>query len=133
MSGLLEVDDAGMAAEERRYRIPDGCAEVYLDESSLSYLAPFARYTVGVIKPVDEVLDAFRTGRGVSADAYGDDVREAQAAANRPHFEQFLASEWLPAMPDVDARLRADPPARIAEIACGGGWARSRSPGRTRA
>jgi SAM-dependent methyltransferase len=30
-------------------------------------------------------------------------------------------SEWLPAIPDVDARLRDDPPARVADVACGEG------------
>jgi ubiquinone/menaquinone biosynthesis C-methylase UbiE len=36
-------------------------------------------------------------------------------------FEQLLGSEWFPAVPDVDARLRADPPARVADLACGEG------------
>src|SRR4029079_13147430 len=31
--------------------------------------------------------------------------------------------EWLPAIPDIDRRLRADPPARVADLACGLGWA----------
>jgi 2-polyprenyl-3-methyl-5-hydroxy-6-metoxy-1,4-benzoquinol methylase len=33
-----------------------------------------------------------------------------------------LGSEWLPAMPDVDRRLRADPPAKVADVGCGTGW-----------
>jgi 2-polyprenyl-3-methyl-5-hydroxy-6-metoxy-1,4-benzoquinol methylase len=41
---------------------------------------------------------------------------------NRPQFVNLLGSEWLPAMPDVHARLQADPSARVADVACGGGW-----------
>jgi 2-polyprenyl-3-methyl-5-hydroxy-6-metoxy-1,4-benzoquinol methylase len=37
-------------------------------------------------------------------------------------FINLLGSEWLPAVPDVHARLQADPPARVADIACGTGW-----------
>jgi 2-polyprenyl-3-methyl-5-hydroxy-6-metoxy-1,4-benzoquinol methylase len=37
-------------------------------------------------------------------------------------FLRQLGSEWLPTMPDVHARLMADPPARIADLGCGAGW-----------
>ena len=33
-----------------------------------------------------------------------------------------LGTEWLPSLPDIHARLLVDPPARIADIGCGGGW-----------
>ncbi|CAN5308501.1 hypothetical protein BH18ACT5_BH18ACT5_06120 [soil metagenome] len=35
----------------------------------------------------------------------------------------LLGSEYLPLLPDVHARLLADPPARVADVACGVGWA----------
>ena len=47
--------------------------------------------------------------------------REAQGDVNRPLFANLLGSEWLPAITDVE-RLQADPPARIADVACGAGW-----------
>jgi 2-polyprenyl-3-methyl-5-hydroxy-6-metoxy-1,4-benzoquinol methylase len=50
------------------------------------------------------------------------DAREAQADMNRPVFLNLLGQEWLPAIPDVHARLQADPPARVADVGCGGGW-----------
>ena len=34
----------------------------------------------------------------------------------------YLGNEWLPAIADIDRRLRADPPARVADLACGLGW-----------
>ena len=45
-------------------------------------------------------------------DDEGADVRESQASMNRPMFANLLGPEWLAKIPDVDARLRADPPAR---------------------
>jgi SAM-dependent methyltransferase len=35
----------------------------------------------------------------------------------------LLGTEWLPGIVDVDARLRAEPPARVLDVACGTGWA----------
>jgi SAM-dependent methyltransferase len=122
VSGLLEVDDGSAASADRGYRIAEGCEEVFLDPSSLEYMAPMARMCVGLFAPMPQLLTAFRDGGGVAWEDYGADVIEAQAAANRPHFEQLLGTQWLPAIPDVDARLRAQPPARVADIACGGGW-----------
>ncbi|SEL52734.1 Methyltransferase domain-containing protein [Blastococcus sp. DSM 46786] len=50
----------------------------------------------------------------------GDDVREAQAAANRPLFLGALGREHLPSLPEVDEALRAG--GRVADIGCGEGW-----------
>jgi 2-polyprenyl-3-methyl-5-hydroxy-6-metoxy-1,4-benzoquinol methylase len=37
-------------------------------------------------------------------------------------FDALLGTEWLPAIPEVDARLKSDPPARVADVACGEGY-----------
>ena len=76
---------------------------------------------VACVKPVDAVLDAFRTGDGVPYADYGADLHEGQARFTRPMFDQLLASEWLGAVPEVHERLLADPPARVADVACGEG------------
>jgi predicted O-methyltransferase YrrM len=34
----------------------------------------------------------------------------------------LLGAEWLPAIVDVDLRLRAEPPARVLDVASGTGW-----------
>jgi SAM-dependent methyltransferase len=120
-SGLLDVGDADAAADERRYSLPPGHKEPLLDETSLNYIAPVGKFVAAVAKPLDAVLAAFRTGEGVPYADYGADLHEGQAAFTRPMFENLLGTEWLPAIPDVDERLRADPPARVADVACGEG------------
>ncbi len=52
---------------------------------------------------------------------YGADLHEGQARFTRPMFEHLLGTEWLPAIADVHERLLADPPARVADVACGDG------------
>jgi methylase of polypeptide subunit release factors len=34
----------------------------------------------------------------------------------------LLGTEWLPAIVDIDLRLRTEPPARVRDVACGTGW-----------
>jgi hypothetical protein len=122
VSAILDVDDVNAAAGARVYRLPAAHAEVLLDRDSLNYLGAFARFAAGMAAPLPQVLDAYRSGGGVAWEDYGDDVRIGQADQNRPLFLNLLGQEWLPAIPDVHARLQEDPPARIADVACGGGW-----------
>ena len=121
VGGLLDVDDAGAPAGERRYSIPPGHDEVLLDRDSVNYMAAFARMMVGMAVPLQQVLQAFRTGAGVPYGDYPADFVEGQGDMNRTQFVNLLASEWLAAMPDVDERLRAGS-ARVADVACGTGW-----------
>ncbi|HZC29040.1 MAG TPA: class I SAM-dependent methyltransferase, partial [Gaiellaceae bacterium] len=118
-SGLLEtVSDGG---DRPRFRLPDGHDEALLDSSSLNYAAPLPRAVLASIRPIDALLDAFRSGDGVPYEAYGDDLHESQAAFTRPLFENLLAKDWLPSVPEVHERLLGDPPARVADLACGHG------------
>jgi 2-polyprenyl-3-methyl-5-hydroxy-6-metoxy-1,4-benzoquinol methylase len=70
---------------------------------------------------MEALLEAYRSGGGVPYEAYGADIHEGIAELNRPMFVNQLAG-WLAAIPEVDARLRAEPPARVADLACGAGW-----------
>jgi hypothetical protein len=115
-SGILEVDD------ERRFSLPAGHDEALLDETSLNYFGPIGKLIVACVRPIDELIEAFRTGEGVPYAEYGADLHEGQAEFTRPMFEHLLGSEWLPQVPGMHKRLRADPPARVADVACGEGY-----------
>lgn len=120
--GYLELAAPSDDPHARRYSLPREHAEPLLEETSLNFFAPFTRMATSLYRPLDALVDAYRTGGGVGWDAFGPDGREGQAAANRPVFEQLLAGEWMDALPDVRDRL-SSAPARVAEIAFGGGWA----------
>jgi ubiquinone/menaquinone biosynthesis C-methylase UbiE len=121
VSGILDVDDSAAPADSRRYSLPGAYEEVLLDELSLNYMAPMARLMGACARPLEELVEAFRTGEGIPYADYGRDLHEGQAAFTRPMFEELLGSEWLPAIPEVHERLTADPPARVADVACGEG------------
>jgi SAM-dependent methyltransferase len=68
------------------------------------------------------LAEAFRTGAGVPYGDYPDGVT-IQGAFNRPAYTHDLVASWLPAMPDVAARLAdAARPAHVGDLGCGAGW-----------
>jgi 2-polyprenyl-3-methyl-5-hydroxy-6-metoxy-1,4-benzoquinol methylase len=122
VAGILAVQDETQGALARRYRLPEGQREVLTDCESLNYLAPLAQIAVGAVYPIQALLEAYRSGGGVPFGDYGVDLREGQAGMNRNLFLYELGQKHLPAIPDLHARLQANPPARIADIGCGVGW-----------
>src|SRR6478736_4605195 len=117
-TGILRADeDADPAA--RRFRLGPGVAEVLLDRGSLSYLEPLARMMAASGTQIDALLDAYRTGGGVSWEQLGRHAREAQADMNRPWFEDL--PDLFAGIDRLDAVLRR-PDARIADLGFGGGW-----------
>jgi SAM-dependent methyltransferase len=122
VAGILAVDDASAPAGKRRFSLPGEHREPLLDRDSPNFVGAVPRVTVGVFAPIERMVEAFRTGEGVPYSEYGAHAREGIAAFNRPMFVNELAQSWFPAVPDVEARLRTSPPARVADIACGQGW-----------
>ncbi len=117
-SGFL-LAEGGEDAASRRFRLAPGVAEVLLDHSSLSYLEPLARMGAAAGAQIDALLEAYRTGGGVSWEQLGRHAREAQADMNRPWFAQLPSV--FGGIDRLDAALRR-PDARIADVGAGGGW-----------
>ena len=122
VASLLEVDSTDAEPGARRYSLPDGLAEVVLEPDDVALMAPMARFVVGAAQAMPLLMRAYRTGEGVAWAEYGADVVEAQAAINRPQFGNHLATSWIPALPDIDERLRSGSGGRVADVGCGTGW-----------
>jgi 2-polyprenyl-3-methyl-5-hydroxy-6-metoxy-1,4-benzoquinol methylase len=120
VTSILDVDDPAAAPDERRYSLPPGHADVLTDETNLAFMAPMAQWVVAGGKSMADLIDAYRAGGGVPWERY-QDVVIAQDRINRPAFTHRLAQEWLPALGDIDKRLR-EQGGRIADVACGTGW-----------
>ena len=120
VSGMLTVDDPAAAPDDRRFAMPAAHVPVLADLDSETVLIPFARILVASLRRIDDLLEAYRTGGGVSWEALGDDAREGQAAQNRPLLRDALSRDYLPLIGDVDAALRAG--GRVADVGCGEAW-----------
>jgi 2-polyprenyl-3-methyl-5-hydroxy-6-metoxy-1,4-benzoquinol methylase len=120
VAGILEVDDAAAGPDERRYSLPAGHDEVLADPTSIASMTAMGQWIVAGGKSMADLIDAYRTGGGVPWDRYPD-VVSAQDRINRPQFTHLLTQEWLPALGEIDAKLR-EQGGRIADVACGTGW-----------
>ena len=91
-----------------------------VDELDPDYMTPLASVTAAFVRGVPTLAEVYRGRRTLSWADMGDAAREGQAAANRALFLGPLVEEFLPAVPGVDAALRAG--GRVADIGCGYGW-----------
>lgn len=111
------------ACPDGRFHLPDDHAEVLLASGSPLSMASLTMLPVGgVAAALPALLDAYRTGKGVPDDVYGDDWRAGHGGANRALFTHHLPRWIRETAPDLHARLRAGP-ARVADVGCGAGWA----------
>jgi 2-polyprenyl-3-methyl-5-hydroxy-6-metoxy-1,4-benzoquinol methylase len=120
VSGLIEVDHAHAEPGVRRYSLPPAHIPVLADPDDLRYEAHKGVEIARAGRVLPQLVEAFRTGGAPPPLPW---EPEGRAEFNRPLFVNLLGKEWLPAIPDIDRRLRADPPARLADVACGTGWA----------
>jgi 2-polyprenyl-3-methyl-5-hydroxy-6-metoxy-1,4-benzoquinol methylase len=118
-SGLLEVDDPRTDPLARRYRLPPEHVPVLVDTDDLRYQAYMGVDLVRAGRPLPQLVEAFRTGDAPPPLPW---EPEGRAEFNRALFLNLLGKQWLPQIPEIDRRLRAEPPARVADIGCGTGW-----------
>lgn len=121
-TGVLTVENAADDPSGRTYLLEQGHAEVLLTADSLRYMVPLIRYYVAANALMPDLLDAYRAGGGIPWPRMGDEIREAQEGFNRALYLNRLGTEDLPSIPHVNARLRGEPPARVADIGTGAGW-----------
>ena len=122
VSGYLTVARESSDAAGRSYGLSEEQAAVLVREDDPSYVSPLASAAAGIAAVLDRVVDAYRTGSGVSYRAYGEDFRTGQGGINRPAFTSDLITDWIPSAPNVHKKV-TDENIRIAEVGCGQGWA----------
>jgi len=118
---VVTVDDPAAPSERRRYVLPEAHAVVLLDEEHPAYAGALADLPPIIGRTLDALVAAFRTGAGVAFASYG--VHAMQAGFTRAMFANSFVQDWLPALPDVQARLAGGEALRVADLGCGEGWA----------
>jgi 2-polyprenyl-3-methyl-5-hydroxy-6-metoxy-1,4-benzoquinol methylase len=121
VAGVVEVEDAAAPVAERRFTLPNAHAHVLIDDDSEACMKPCAAVVPWLGKALDVMAEEFRRAEGASFGAF--ELHGIQAAFTRPVFVNHLAQTWLPALPDVQAKLTKGERVRIAEIGCGEGLA----------
>ena len=99
------------------YTLPPEQAMALADENSPVFL-PGAFYLVAAcLKDEEKITEAFRTGKGVGWHEHHPCLFIGTERFFRPNYRANLVSQWIPALGDVDAKLKAG--ARVADVGCG--------------
>jgi hypothetical protein len=119
VAGFVAIEDTTAPARERRYSLPPEHSQALVDRDSLWFSAHKAVEVVRAGRRLPELVDAFRNGGGIPPLPW---EPEGRPDFNRPRYVNLLGKRWLPSIPGVHLRLSGEPPARVADIACGTGW-----------
>lgn len=119
VAGIIAAENGGSAP--RRYSISPEHAIVLTEKTSPAYLGGVGKLLNALGSVLPALVEAFKTGQGVPYSAYGPDAVDGQAELTLPGYVNSLVAEWVPQVRGLKERLEVDPPARVAEIACGVG------------
>jgi SAM-dependent methyltransferase len=114
--GYVAYDDA-----TKEFSLTPEQAFVLINRDSPFYLGSIVHLFPDYWKNVDLLTDAIRSGGGVSQDRFSEDWCCGFERFSRTAFVNNLCRDWIPAMPEVDRRLRAGGTA--ADVGCGNGQA----------
>jgi SAM-dependent methyltransferase len=114
--GYLDYDVA-----TGEYTLPAEHVPALAEESGPVFFGGAHQMLLGLGDALVPLIDAFRRGGGVPQAAYGDDWWDGMARFTASWFENLLLPVWIPAMPDVHAKLDAG--CRVADVGCGTGLA----------
>ena len=113
-AGYLEYDPAAES-----YLLPDEHAFLLASEGTDHYMGGLFYSVPSMLGLAPQVADAFQNGGGVPFTELGSEGLLALDLMNRGNYEQRFASYWLPAMPEVLARLEQG--GRVLDVGCGSG------------
>ena len=115
-AGYLEYEPA-----TRRFTLPPEYAPALAQEGGPVFFGGIYQELPAVTGVLDQLTVAFRAGGGVPQSAYSDQLWDGLERFSRIWFENLLTPQWLPAMPDVQAKLERG--AQVADVGCGRGRA----------
>ena len=114
--GYVTYDDSG-----KRFSMTPEQAFILVNPDSPVYLTSLFSMVPTNWANIDLLTEAFQHGGGVPQERFGTEFWCGFERFTRPSFRNNLVQDWIPAMPEVDARLRAG--GSVADVGCGNGQA----------
>ena len=114
--GYIEYDPA-----RERYTLPPEHAMALAQEGGPIFVGGMYQMLPAMAGPLDQLITAFRQGGGVPQATYHQNFWDGFERFSGGWFENLLIQEWIPAVPDVQAKLERG--ALVADIGCGRGRA----------
>ena len=102
------------------YTLPEEHAFALTDENSPAYVAGFYQSIVSLFKDEEKIIEAFKTGKGLGWGDHHPYLFEGTERFFRPNYVANLTTSWIPALEDVESRLKKKE-LKVADIGCGHG------------
>ena len=109
-------------SESQRYWLPTENALALADENSLVYSVGAFQGTMSYFKDASKIMEAFRTGKGLSWSEHDPDLFIGTERFFKPGYNANLVSSWVPSLDSgrVEEKLK-NKEAVVADIGCGHG------------
>ena len=104
---------------EGRYSLSEEQATAFTDECSPACVIGGFQAMLAATRSVDRLTETFRTGEGLGWHEHHHDLFKGTERFFRPGYIANLASSWIPALDDVEDKLRRG--AKVADVGCGHG------------
>jgi SAM-dependent methyltransferase len=104
-------------ATSAKYTLPPEQALALADESSPVFLPGFFEVVASCVKDEPKITNAFRSGEGVGWHEHDHGLFSGVERFFRPNYRAHLVNEWIPALGDTEAKLKAG--AKVADVGCG--------------
>jgi SAM-dependent methyltransferase len=107
--------------ETRAFQLPPEHAPVLAHEAGPVFFGGVHQEFVGLTRPLDRIVESFRTGRGVPQSAFPDSAFTGMDRFTAGWFENLLLQTWIPAIDGLEAQLSKG--IAVADVGCGRGRA----------
>src|SRR2546426_3008485 len=121
LGGMTSAGYVTYDAATGRFALPPEHAAALADEGGPMFFGGLYEMLLSASSVVDRVAEAFRAGGGVPQSAYDDRFWDGVERFSGGWYDNLLVQRGLPAMPDVQRRLRDG--ADMADVGCGRGGA----------
>jgi len=113
-SGYVAFDPAS-----GKFTLPDEQALALAVEGSPAFIPGAYQVIASTVLDEPKIREAFKTGRGVGWHEHHCHLFEGTERFFRPSYSAHLIKEWIPALEDVESKLKAG--ATVADVGCGYG------------
>lgn len=113
-SGFVEYDPA-----ENRFFMTEEQAAALGTEGGPFYFLGAIELAVSMVKDEPQILEAFRTGKGVGWHEHDACLFRGTERFFRPGYMRHLLNEWIPSLTGVQEKLESG--GRVADVGCGHG------------
>ena len=121
LGGMVSAGYINHDAGTQRFRLPAEHAAALADEGGPMFFGGLYEMLLSASSIVDRLADAFRSGGGVPQSAYDGRFWDGMERFSGGWYDHLLVPQWVPAMPDVERKLRQG--ADVADVGCGRGRA----------